>query len=113
MKLAALVLLAAAVFAAPALADPPQSWNGTWIGNWKDGNGTQIVFAGNTFISIYWDGDYVSDADADTSDGRPVVKIHWTGGSAVVTRDGLETAHVAISEKGKPAISFPLKRDNN
>ena len=36
----AIVFLTAMLSATAALAD----WNGTWVGNWKSGNGTQIVF---------------------------------------------------------------------
>ena len=112
MKLAALtglaiVLLAAAL--APASAAP--DWNGTWIGNWKDGNGTQIVFTGSTFISIYWDGDYIGDATGEVSADGKTAKIAWKGGSAVITRDGA-AAHIVITEKGKPSKAFPLRRDS-
>jgi hypothetical protein len=111
LKSIALAGLLLAIATLPAQAGP--SWNGTWIGNWKGGNGTQIVFADNTFISLYWDGDYVGDADADRSDGGPVVKLKWTGGSAVITRDGPATAHIVITETGKKPVAFPLTRDTN
>jgi hypothetical protein len=89
------------------------SWNGTWIGNWdKGGNGTQIVFAGETFISIYWDGDYVSDAQGATSKDGKTVTITWTGAKAVLARDGETTGHIVIHETGKPDAAFAVKRDN-
>jgi len=89
------------------------SWNGTWVGNWdKGGSGTQIVFAGETFISIYWDGDYVSDAQGAVSKDGKTVTITWTGAHAVLTRDGETAAHIVIREKGKPDAAFAVKRDN-
>ena len=44
-----------------AMAQQTANWNGTWIGNWSGGNGTQIVFADNELIAMYWGGDYLSD----------------------------------------------------
>jgi len=105
--LALFLVLSSAAFAASP------SWNGTWIGNWgSGGNGTQIVFAGETFISIYWDGDYVSDAQGALSKDGKIVTITWTGAKAVLSRDGETAAHIVIREKGKPDAAFAVKRDN-
>lgn len=87
------------------------SWNGTWIGNWETGNGTQITFAGNEFISIYWDGDYVPDATGVASPDGKVVTITWKSGSAVLTRKGPTAIDIVIHEKGKKDVSFALKPD--
>ena len=103
-----------AFMAATATAGAQQnsSWNGTWIGNWAGGNGTQIVFADNDLIAMYWDGDYLSDTQASVSaDGR-VVTITWASGQAVLNRDGETSGHIVIHEKGKSDIGFDLKRDN-
>ncbi len=69
------------------------------------------MFAGSTFISIYWDGDYVGDATDDVSADGKTARTAWQGGSAVITRDGA-AADIVITETGKPAMSFPLKRDS-
>jgi hypothetical protein len=107
-----LLAAAALLFAGAAFAASP-SWNGTWIGNWdKGGNGTQIVFAGETFISIYWDGDYVPDATGSVSKDGKTVTITWTGAKALLTRDGETVGHIAIHEKGRPDAAFAVKRDN-
>jgi hypothetical protein len=108
-------LLGAAVLvfsAAAAIAAPP-SWNGTWVGNWdKGGQGTQIIFAGEEFTGIFWDGDYVSDARGIASKDGKTVTITWPGAKAVLTRDGETAAHIVIQEKGKPDAAFAVKRDN-
>jgi hypothetical protein len=99
-------------FSATAAFAASPSWNGEWVGNWANGgNGTQIVFAGETFISIYWDGDYVPDAAGNVSkDGKTVI-ITWMGARAVLTRDGETTGHIVIHEKGKSDAAFAVKRD--
>lgn len=114
MRMAALALMGATVLAMAAIASAAsaRSWNGTWAGNWDQGQGTQIVFAGETFISIYWDGDYVSDAEGTASKDGASVTITWTGAKAVLTRDGDTTAHVVIQEKGKPDVTFSVKKDS-
>ncbi len=115
MRFVSLALMSAAllVMASGLAAAPARSWNRTWVGNWdKGGNGTQIVFAGETFISIYWDGDYVSDAEGSVSKDGSMVTITWIGGKAVLTRDGDTTGHVVIQEKGKPDVKFAVKKDS-
>jgi hypothetical protein len=110
MKLLGAVFLCIALTGA-ALAAAMPDWNGTWIGNWdKGGNGTQIVFAGNTFISIFWDNDYVDATGALSEDGK-IATITWPGAQATLTRDGAGTAHIVIHEKGKPEAAFPVKLD--
>ena len=112
IRTAALALCTLVAVAAGAAAQQNSSWNGTWIGNWAGGNGTQIVFADNDLIAMYWDGDYLSDTKSSLSaDGR-VVTITWAAGQAVLNRDGETSGHIVIHEQGKPDISFDLKRDN-
>ena len=94
-----------------ANAQSNSSWNGTWVGNWETGEGTQIVFAGNDFISIYWDGDYVPDAKGSLSSDGKVETITWQSGRAVLTRVSGAAINIAIHEKGKKDVSFELKRD--
>ena len=112
LRTAALALCILVAVAAGAAAQQNSSWNGTWIGNWASGNGTQIVFADNDVIAMYWEGDYLSDTKSSVSaDGR-VVTITWAAGQAVLNRDGETSGHIVIHEQGKPDISFDLKRDN-
>ena len=95
-----------------AMAQQTASWNGTWVGNWAGGNGTQIVFADNELIAMYWDGDYLSDTQSSLSLDGKVVTITWQSGQALLTRDGEASGHIVVHEKGRPAISFDVKRDN-
>jgi hypothetical protein len=112
MRTALLVFCFLVAVTISAAAQQNSSWNGTWIGNWAGGNGTQIVFAENDLIAMYWDGDYLSDTQASVSaDGR-VVTITWAGGQAVLNRDGETSGHIVIRAKGKSDLSFDLKRDN-
>jgi hypothetical protein len=112
LRIAALALCILVAVAAGAAAQQSSSWNGTWIGNWASGNGTQIVFADNDVIAMYWEGDYLSDTKSSVSaDGR-VVTITWASGQAVLNRDGEASGHIVIHEQGKADLSFDLKRDN-
>jgi hypothetical protein len=95
----------------PAFAQQHEGWDGTWIGNWQNGDGTQIVFAGDELIAFYWNGDY-QDAQAVQSTDHKVVTISWSQGKATLTLDGEAAAHVVVEEAGKPDLTFPLKRDN-
>ena len=112
LRTAALALCILVAVAAGAAAQQSSTWNGTWIGNWASGNGTQIVFADNDVIAMYWEGDYLSDTKSSVSaDGR-VVTITWASGQAVLNRDGEVSGHIVIHEQGKADIRFDLKRDN-
>ena len=88
------------------------TWNGTWIGNWESGRGTQIVFAGDTLICMYWHDDYLPEGQSSMSADRAIVTITWPSGRAILTRDGLTAGHLVICQKGMPDVSFDVKRDN-
>jgi hypothetical protein len=95
----------------PAFAQARQTWNGTWAGGWSRGTGAQIVFAGDDFIAIYWRDDYIADATGAVSPDGATATIAWPRGKAVLTRDGPTSARVTVSEQGRPAASFALKKD--
>jgi hypothetical protein len=95
-----------------AMAQQNANWNGTWIGNWAGGNGTQIVFADNELIAMYWNGDYLSETQSSLSPDAKVVTITWQSGQAVLTRDGETSGHISVHEKGQPDVAFEVKRDN-
>ena len=97
----------------PALAggaQGPATWNGTWVGNWANGEGAQIIFAGDELIGLYWRGDYLADTQSMVSPAG-VVTITWPSGSATLTRDSDTAAHIVIRERGKRDTAFALKRD--
>jgi hypothetical protein len=118
MKLVAIGILGlagAAAFAnaaAPAIAQQSSNWNGTWAGNWERGQGTQIVFAGNELIAVFWRGDYISQTHAALSRDGASVAVKWDAGEATLTRDGPAIAHIVIHEKGRPDASFQVKKDD-
>ncbi len=87
-------------------------WNGTWVGNWQTGHGIQIIFAGNDLIGVYWEDDYVQDAQGSLADGGASVIITWAGVRAVLSRDGPEAAHIVIRETGRPDTAFPVTLDH-
>jgi hypothetical protein len=111
MKRLTTIVLASMLPASLALA--ATDWNGTWAGHWANGDGTQIIFAGNSLIAVYWHGDYVDGTAAALSKDGKVVTITWPSSKAVLTRDGEKAAHAVFHEKGKPDIAFPLKLDAN
>lgn len=110
-----LLLLGAAAPAAPigssAFAQSRQSWDGTWAGGWTGGSGAQIIFAGDEVIGVYWRDDYIEDAKASVPPDGATATIRWSRGEAVLTREGPTSARVTVSERGRPAVSFELKRD--
>jgi hypothetical protein len=109
---AILGLVGAAAFASvatPVAAQQAPSWNGTWAGNWERGQGTQIVFAGNELIAVYWRGDYLDTRAALSRDGASIA-VKWAAGDATLTRDGPAIAHIVIREKGRPDASFRVKK---
>ncbi len=94
------------------MAQQTASWNGTWIGNWAGGNGTQIVFADIELIAMYWNGDYLSDTQSSLSPDGKVVTITWPSGQVLLTRDGEASGHIVVHETGQPDATFDVKRDN-
>lgn len=114
-KLAAGILLAGALIAVPTLAAgaPPQnasSWDGTWAGMLKKGEVAQVIFAGNTFISFFWNGEYTDATGTVLSDAKSA-QIVWSGGNATAVRDTDTTAHIDIHEIGRRDVTVALKKD--
>ena len=109
--------IAATVQSAPIAARMSEgqaqaSWDGMWVGNWSQGNGTQIVFAGDDVIAFYWRGDYVSGVRSSMAHSGTTVMLTWPSGTAALTRETVASAHIVIHEKGKPEAAFALKRDS-
>jgi hypothetical protein len=111
MKHMAALSLLIGLLALPAFAQQHAGWDGTWIGNWQNGDGTQIVFAGDELVAFYWNGDY-QDAQAIQSADHKAMTISWSQGKATLTLDGEAAAHIVIEEAGKPDLTFPVKRDS-
>jgi hypothetical protein len=109
----ALVLMPSITVAARPIETQRQvSWDGMWVGNWTGGSGVQLVFVRNEALAFYWRGDYVEGLHSSLARGGTTVAIIWPAGSATLTRDREETAHIVVREKGRADIAFALKRDN-
>ena len=106
----ALALTLALLVSGAALAQSGRvGWDGTWAGGWDNGNGVQLVFAGETLIAFNWRGDYKDvTRSAAAPDGSR--SFAWDKGEATATRAG-NTATLGIREPGKPAVSVTLKRE--
>jgi hypothetical protein len=103
-------LLALILLEVPAMAAP--DWNGTWVGNWADGDGVQIIMAGNTVTGLFRHGDYLpDDLHAAVSDDGKTLTITGGGLQVVLTRVDDAHANAAISEPGKPDEKFPVALD--
>jgi hypothetical protein len=112
MRLPAFAFCIFALAATPALAAP--DWNGTWVGNWQsaDGNGIQVMMAGNDATGIFWNGDYLPDElhSVASADGKTLT-ITWNHSSATLVRDGESAAHIVIHEPGHRDSAFTVMLD--
>lgn len=109
----AAALIACCIFVGPpaACAQQAESWDATWAGGWDNGNGTQIVIAGNQAIGFYWHDDYKTIVESHAAaDGRTFT-FTWQGGEVVLTRLGGKSARALIREQGQPDIVIDLKSD--
>jgi len=111
--LGAVLVFAFAFPFAPAVFAQQRDWDGTWAGYRETGHGTQIIFAGNDLIGIFWHDDYVENAQGSVSADGAAVTITWPGAQALLTRDGPDGVHIVIRETGRPDVSFPLTRDHS
>ena len=103
-----LFLLAVAVMGS---ANAAQSWDGTWAGGWENGDGVQIIIAGDKVIGVFRGGDYPDIQKSELSaDGRTLT-FAWAGGDGTLLRTGDRDASFTLQERGKPARSFPVHRD--
>ena len=113
MKIALLALIMA-VLVTPAFA--ASDWNGTWVGNWdNNGDGVQIIMAGNTAVGLFWHGDYVPD-ELQSSVHGSALTITWgpngNASSAILTRESTSTAHVVMHEPGRGIVEFSVRLDH-
>lgn len=106
-------LLALLLLLVPLPAFAGSDWNGTWVGNWHGGDGVQIMMAGNTCTGMFWHGDYLPDEmHASVSPDGKTLTITWHHSSAVLTRDGAESARATISEPDHTPLTFAVKIDH-
>jgi hypothetical protein len=104
-------LLFALFVAVTGAASAAQFWDGTWAGGWQNGDGIQIIIAGDKVIGVYRDGDYPEILSSDVSRDGSMLSFWWVGGDGFLQRTGDREATVSVRERGKPARTFTVKRD--
>jgi hypothetical protein len=112
MKASPFILVAAASFGFAFAASAADTWNGTWAGNVTDADTAQLIFADDQLVGFFWDGDYLSAVSAKAQSGGTIVAITWAAGTATLTRDGPQAAHLTVQQKGKPDVTVALMPDS-
>ena len=112
MRATSTVLVAAAASLGLALAAfAADTWNGTWAGGFTGTDAAQLIFADDQLVGFFWDGDYVTIVKTTAASGGSVLNITWASGTATLTRDGPQTAHLTVQQKGQPDIMVALSPD--
>ena len=100
----------AITFAAPAWGRDARGFDATWAGV-VNGQTAQIIIVGTSVIGVYWRDNYLDVQAANVSaDGRSL-SFRWRGGSATMTLDGKNAAHIDIVEPGAPPARVQLRPD--
>ena len=88
-------------------------WDGTWAGGWENGDGIQIIIAGDKVIGVYRDGDYPEILSTAVSPEGRQLTFSWVGGDAFLERasDHEREATISLREHGRPVRSFRVKRE--
>ena len=99
-----ILVCAGSAFAAP-------SWDGTWAGGWEDGDGIQIIIAGNKVIGVGRGMDYPEVLRSDVSAEGSMLSFWWVGGDAFLQRTSDREATISLRERGRLVRTFTVKRD--
>jgi len=86
-------------------------WDGTWVGGWENGDGIQIVVAGDKAIRVHRGVDYPEILSSDVSPGGSMLMIWWVGGDGLLQRIAEREATISMRERGRPVRSFTVKRE--
>ncbi|HEV2187265.1 MAG TPA: hypothetical protein VGR70_08650 [Stellaceae bacterium] len=105
------LVLAGVVAAAVGVANAAQSWDGTWAGGWENGDGVQIIIAGDKVIGVFRGGDYPDIQKSQLSGDGQTLAFAWAGGDGVLQRTGERDAAFVLHERGKPERSFVVHRE--
>ncbi len=97
------------VCAGRAFAGP--SWDGTWAGGWENGDGIQIVIAGDEVVSVYRGVDYPEVLSSEIAPDGGMLCIWWVGGDGLLQRTGERAATISLRERGRPVRSFAVVRE--
>jgi len=105
------LVLAVLALTIASSAGAAQSWDGTWAGGWENGDGIQIIIAGNKVIGVFRDGDYPEILSSAVSSEGSMLSFWWVGGDATLQSTGAREPTVSVREHGKPARAFTVKRE--
>jgi hypothetical protein len=109
VRLLATSLVVAIGLAGASLAEP--AWDGTWAGGWTNGDGVQIIVAGNKVIGVFRGGNYPDVQRSQVSvDGRSLI-FAWAGGDGSLQRTGEREATFTLHEPGKAERKFLVQRE--
>jgi hypothetical protein len=109
LRLLVVALVVAIGLAGSSLAQP--AWDGTWAGGWANGDGVQIIVAGNKVIGVFRGGDYPDIQRSQVSaDGRSLI-FAWAGGDGTLQRTGERDAAFTLHEPGRAERKFPVQRE--
>jgi hypothetical protein len=95
----------------PVAALMAASWDGTWSGGWENGEGIQIVIAGDKVTRVYRDGDYPEILSSEISPDRGMLVVWWVGGDGFLQRVNDGEATISLRERGTPARAFTVHRE--
>jgi hypothetical protein len=111
LRRGALPLLFGLLISIRSVAAP--AWDGTWAGGWENGDGIQIIIAGDKVIGVYRDGDYPEILSSAASPEGRMLTFSWVGGDAFLQRasDHHREATISLREHGRPVRAFTVKRE--
>jgi hypothetical protein len=93
-------------------ASAAPSWDGTWTGGWENGDGIQIIVAGDKVTGVYRDGDYPEILSSAMSPEGRMLSFWWVGGDGFLQRTrGDGEATLSLRERGRSVRSFVVKRE--
>ena len=105
----ALMLAVALPAFGPSRARAANAFDGTWAGVDANGETVQAIFADGRIIGFYWRGDYLDATGGKVGGGGSSLSFSFTGGQAVVNRDGVGMAIVIHDKRGESHVD--LKKD--
>jgi len=106
-----LLFLVLSAVAVASEASATQSWDGTWAGGWENGDGIQIIIAGNKVIGVGRGMDYPGVLRSDVSAEGSMLSFWWVGGDAFLQRTSDREATISLRERGRLVRTFTVKRD--
>jgi hypothetical protein len=87
------------------------SWDGTWVGGWEEGDGIQIIVAGEKVTDVGRGDAYPEVLSTDVSRDGSMLVFWWVGGDALLQRVSDRKATISMRERERPVRSFAVKRE--